>query len=173
MAEAAVPQYESHRLRLHLPGTQQAAWDPGLGAFWLLRIGFTVAPILFGIDKFYNWMVPWKSYLWAGVPDHLPWTATQIMYGVGVIEIIAGLTVLFWPRVGSVLVAGWLAAIVVNLVLVGIDESEYWDIALRDFGLFLGAVSLFFLALKYSGRRREEAPAAVPTQPRATTTRIS
>jgi hypothetical protein len=113
-------------------------------------------------------MVPWKTYLWAGIPDHLPWTATQIMYGVGVVEIIAGLTVLFWPRIGSVLVAGWLAAIVVDLVLVGIDEGEYWDIALRDFGLFLAAVTLFLLSLKYSGRRRREIAEAAPTRPRVT-----
>ncbi|HZP31207.1 MAG TPA: hypothetical protein VFC99_19815 [Acidimicrobiia bacterium] len=153
MAQATTPQYETHRLRLHALGPSSGAtWDPGYGAFWLLRLGFFVAPVLFGIDKFYNWMVPWKSYLWAGAVNNLPGTATQIMYGVGVLEIVAGIVVLLWPRIGSLLVAGWLVAIVVDLVLVGIDENEYWDIALRDFGLFLGAVSLFLLATKYARR---------------------
>jgi hypothetical protein len=59
------------------------------------------------------------------------------------------------PRIGSLLVAGWLGAIITNLVLAGLAENEYWDIALRDFGLFLGAVALFLLAVKFAGRGAE------------------
>jgi hypothetical protein len=146
---------EHRHFALHAPHREDFVRDPGLGAFWILRVGFTVAPILFGIDKFFNWMVTWHNYLWAGVAHNLPGTPTEIMYGVGVVEIIAGLVVLFAPRIGSLLVAGWLGAIITNLVLVGLAENEYWDIALRDFGLFLGAVALFLLAVKYASRRAE------------------
>jgi len=152
MAYSTTTQDERLQRQHTRPSLHDVRRDPAYYAFWLLRIGFFAAPVLFGIDKFFNWMVDWKEYLWAGIPDHLPWTATQIMYGVGVVEIIAGFVVLVMPRVGSLLVAGWLGAIIVNLVLVGFAEDEYWDIALRDFGLFIGAVSLFLLATKYSRR---------------------
>lgn len=129
----------------------EGARDPGFAAFWLLRMGFTVAPILFGVDKFFNWMVEWPQYLWSGAADFLPGTAQQIMYGVGVVEILAGVIVLLTPRIGSLLVAAWLGAIVGNLVIQAVDDPgpEYWDIALRDFGLMTGALALFLLATKY------------------------
>jgi uncharacterized membrane protein YphA (DoxX/SURF4 family) len=134
--------------------------DLSFAAFMLLRTGFGVAPILFGLDKFFNWMVEWPYYLWEGVADALPWSAQQIMYGVGVVEVVAGLLVLVAPRVGGPLVAAWLGTIVVNLVILswlqepveGIGRQEYWDIALRDFGLMIGAVALSLLAFRYSGR---------------------
>ena len=95
-------------------------------------------------------MVNWDSYLWSGVADALNMSAHDVMHVVGVVEIVAGLVVLVRPRWGALLVAGWLATVVVNLVAVGIDtNAEYWDIALRDFGLFLGAVALFRLATVY------------------------
>ena len=128
--------------------------DPGVAAFYLLRAGFVVAPILFGIDKFFDWMVDWKQYLWSGFADFFPGNAHQIMLGIGVVEIIAGLVVLFAPRVGGPLVAAWLGAIVTNLVIVGVADDEYWDIALRDFGLMIGAVALSLLAWKYARPRR-------------------
>ena len=111
-------------------------------AFWLLRIGFTVAPILFGIDKFLDWLVDWRIYLAPEINDLVPGTAHQAMLAVGVVEIIAGLVVALRPRIGAYLVAGWLGGIIVNLLIVG----GYGDIALRDFGLLLGALTLARLA---------------------------
>ncbi len=133
------------------PPTADQMKDPGFAAFWLLRTGFTVAPILFGIDKFLNWMVDWPAYLWTGLADVLPGSAQQIMYAVGAIEILAGIVVFLAPRIGATVVAVWLAGIIANLIAVGISTGRYWDIALRDFGLMLGAVALALLASKYRG----------------------
>jgi len=116
--------------------------NPAFQAFWLLRIGFTVAPILFGVDKFAHVLVNWDTYLAPRIVDHLPWTAHQAMYAVGVIEIVAGLVVFFRPRFGGYLVAAWLAGIIVNLLLI----PGFYDIALRDFGLLLAALTLARLA---------------------------
>jgi hypothetical protein len=116
--------------------------DPVFQAFTLLRIGFTVAPILFGLDKFAHVLVDWDIYLAPRLDDIIPGTAHQAMYAVGVIEIVAGLVVAVLPRYGSLLVAGWLAGIIVNLLLI----PDYYDIALRDFGLLLAALTLFRLA---------------------------
>ena len=116
--------------------------DPAAQAFMLLRIGFTVAPILFGLDKFFNWTVHWPDYLAPWIDDIMPGSAQDFMYFVGVVEIVAGLVVLFSPRFGGLLVAGWLGGIIVSLLLVG----GYGDIALRDFGLLLGALTLARLA---------------------------
>ncbi len=136
-------------------GATIAGRDPGRIAFLLLRSTYTIAPILFGIDKFFNWMVDWDHYLWDGFATFFPGTPDQIMYGVGVIEIVAGLVVLVAPLIGGALVSAWLGGIVVNLILVGIFRGEYWDIALRDFGLMMGAVALTILATRYTplGRR--------------------
>ncbi|HMC71782.1 MAG TPA: hypothetical protein VKJ07_21670, partial [Mycobacteriales bacterium] len=123
--------------------------NPAFQAFWLLRIGFTVAPILFGADKFGHVLVDWDKYLAPRIVDHLPWTAHQVMYGVGVIEIVAGLVVLLRPRFGGYLVAAWLAGIIVNLLLI----PGFYDIALRDFGLLIGALTLARLATAFSPRR--------------------
>ena len=121
--------------------------DPGVQAFTLLRIGFTVAPILFGLDKFAEVLFDnWPAYLATEFNDIIPGSAQDAMYIVGVVEIIAGLVVLVAPRFGGLLVAGWLAGIIVSLLLVG----GYGDIALRDFGLLLGALTLSRLATKYS-----------------------
>jgi uncharacterized membrane protein YphA (DoxX/SURF4 family) len=93
--------------------------DPGFQAFLLLWIGFTVAPVLFGIDKFFNWMTYWPKYLWAGFPHlfgHVP--PQQFMYAVGVVEIAAGVLVLVLPRFAPYVVAGWLGGIITNLVII-------------------------------------------------------
>jgi uncharacterized membrane protein YphA (DoxX/SURF4 family) len=112
-------------------------------AFLLLRIAFTVAPILFGLDKFANVLTDdWTRYLSSEYNSLLPGSADTAMSIVGVIEVVAGLVVAVAPRYGSVLVAGWLGGIIVNLLLVG----GYGDIALRDFGLMLGALTLARLA---------------------------
>ena len=113
-------------------------------AFWLLRAGFTVAPILFGVDKFFNWSVDWPDYLAGWINDIIPGSAQQFMYVVGAIEIVAGLIVLVAPRIGAPLVAAWLGGIVINLLTN--NPPEYYDIALRDFGLMLGALTLARLA---------------------------
>jgi uncharacterized membrane protein YphA (DoxX/SURF4 family) len=114
-------------------------------AFWLLRIGFTVAPILFGIDKFFNWTVTWPDYLAGWINNIMPGSGQDFMYFVGGVEIAAGLLVAFAPRIGAFVVAAWLAGIIVNLLTN--DPPEYYDIALRDFGLMLGALTLGRLAL--------------------------
>jgi uncharacterized membrane protein YphA (DoxX/SURF4 family) len=119
--------------------------DPAFQAFTLLRIAFTVAPILFGLDKFANVMVDWSVYLAPWINDILPGTASQAMHVVGVIEIVAGLAVALRPRYGALLVAAWLGGIIFNLL----TYSGYYDIALRDFGLMLGALTLARLATVY------------------------
>src|SRR3954453_20881185 len=91
--------------------------NPVFQAFWLLRIGFTVAPILFGLDKFLNWLVDWRIYLAPEFNDLIPGNAHQAMLIIGVIEIVAGLVVLVRPKFGGYLVAAWLAGIIVNLLL--------------------------------------------------------
>ena len=129
--------------------------NPAYDAFLLLRTAFTIAPILFGLDKFFNWMVSWERYLWPEVAGWFDTSPETVMDVVGVVEIAAGVMVLLAPRIGSLLVAGWLGTIVTNLVAYGIDtDTEYWDIALRDFGLMVGALALFLLANAYSRRRR-------------------
>jgi uncharacterized membrane protein YphA (DoxX/SURF4 family) len=119
--------------------------DPAYQAFTLLRIGFTVAPILFGLDKFANVMVDWSIYLAPWINDILPGSADDAMYVIGVIEIVAGLCVALRPRYGALLVAAWLGGIIFNLL----TYSDYYDIALRDFGLMLGALTLARLATVY------------------------
>ena len=122
--------------------SQRLTDDPTFQAFWLLRIGFTVAPILFGLDKFANVMTDWDKYLAPWVNDLVPGTAHQAMYAVGVVEVMAGLAVFLVPRFGGYLVAAWLLGIIVNLLSIG----GYADVALRDFGLLLAALTLARLA---------------------------
>ena len=119
-------------------------------AFQLLRTVFTVAPIAFGLDKFANLLTDWESYLAPWVNDLVPGTAHTAMLIVGVVEIVAGLAVAFRPQFGGLLVAAWLAGIIVNLVTMG----EYYDVALRDFGLLVSAVALALLATGRTGSRR-------------------
>ena len=116
--------------------------DPVFQAFALLRIGFTVAPILFGLDKFLDWLVDWEIYLAPEMNDIIPGSANDAMLAVGVIETVAGLVVAVRPRFGGYLVAAWLAGIIVNLLL----QADHYDVALRDFGLLLAAVTLARLA---------------------------
>lgn len=116
----------------------------GNQVFQLLRLTFIVAPILFGIDKFFNWAVDWTDYLAPWVNNIMPGSGQDFMHFVGVVEIVAGLLVAFIPRYGAPVVAAWLAGIVVNLLTV--DPPMYYDIALRDFGLFLAALALTRLA---------------------------
>jgi hypothetical protein len=119
--------------------------DPAYSAYVALRTVFTVAPIVFGLDKFVNLLTyphHWSMYL-AGWIGHLfPGSADQCMYVVGVIEIAAGVLVAVAPRLGAWVVAAWLAGIIFDLLTL----SGHYDVALRDFGLLVGAVALARLA---------------------------
>jgi hypothetical protein len=122
-------------------------------SFVILRSAFTVAPILFGLDKFFNIMVEWPHYLAPWINDMVPGDAQSFMYVVGVIEIIAGLVVAFAPHLGGYLVAAWLSGIVVSL-LTG-QNPDHYDIALRDVGLALAALSLARMATGLRGRSND------------------
>ena len=124
------------------------ASDPAYQGFLVLRAAFTVAPILFGLDKFTNLMTDWDRYLAPVLADPLPVTADQAMYAVGVIEIVAGLVVALHPRLGAAVVAAWLGGIIVNLLLI----PGFYDVALRDVGLLLGAVALQRLSTRFDTR---------------------
>lgn len=132
--------------------------DPGYAAFFILRTVFVVAPILFGLDKFFNLMTDWPHYLVPWIDQILPGDAQTGMHIIGAIEILAGLLVLVAPRIGSWVVALWLAGIITNLVSFGLayDIHDYgigfpmYDVALRDFGLLVAAVALGLLANKYA-----------------------
>jgi hypothetical protein len=128
----------------HRSSAQRLRTDPTFQAFWLMRLGFTLVPIVFGADKFAHVMVNWDKYL---APDVQHWlspfnTVHQTMYVVGAVEIFAGILVLLLPRVGGYVVALWLAGIVVNLAMIG----DYWDILMRDVALFLLALTFARLA---------------------------
>src|SRR5690242_6375243 len=119
--------------------------DPRYQAFALMRLTFTVAPIAFGLDKFFNVLVDWPHYLAPWINDIVPGSGQDFMYLVGAIEILAGISVALKPRYGAYVVAGWLAGIVINLL----TYSGFYDIALRDFGLMLAALTLARLASIY------------------------
>jgi hypothetical protein len=136
-----------------MPDARALRNDPAAQAFLLMRIAFTVAPILFGLDKFANVLTDdWTKYLSSDFNSIIPGSAADAMHIVGIVEIVAGLVVLAAPRFGGYLVAAWLGGIILNLLLIG----GYGDIALRDFGLMLGALSLTRLAAAYAdgGRAR-------------------
>src|SRR3989475_4235201 len=130
-------------------------------AFWLLRVGFTVAPILFGVDKFFNWTVHWPDYLASWINNIQPFASGQdFMYFVGGVEIAAGLLVAVAPRLGAFVVAAWLGGIVTNLLTK--NAPQYYDIALRDFGLLLAALTLARLSLAIVPARKS---GALPARP--------
>src|SRR2546430_10455406 len=122
--------------------------NPAYQSFLILRAGFTAAPILFGLDKFLGLMTDWTRYLAPVFPKTIGVTPELFMRGVGVIEIAAGVLVAIVPRFAAYVVAAWLALIIVNLLVLG----QYLDIALRDFGLMLGALALARLAQSVRGR---------------------
>jgi uncharacterized membrane protein YphA (DoxX/SURF4 family) len=125
-----------------------ALWnDPTYQAWQILRIGFTVAPIIAGLDKFFGLLVNWDQYLAPSIA-HLTPLGNNLMVLVGVIEIVAGVVVALRPRFGGYLVAAWLGGIILNLLLI----PGYYDVALRDFGLLLGALALARLSERFHGR---------------------
>ncbi len=124
----------------------RADWrDPRYQAFALLRVGLTVLPIAFGLDKFFNVMVDWPNYLAPWINDIAPGTGQEFMYFVGVTEIVAGILVALKPRYGAYVVAAWLGGIIINLL----THSGFYDVALRDFGLLVAALILARLASVY------------------------
>jgi uncharacterized membrane protein YphA (DoxX/SURF4 family) len=123
-----------------------ADWrDARYQAYSLLRLAFVVAPIAFGLDKFFNVLVDWPIYLAPWINDIAPGSGQEFMYVVGAIEIVAGISVALKPRYGAYVVAAWLGGIVINLLTL----SGYYDVALRDFGLMLGALTLARLGSVY------------------------
>ena len=136
----------------HMLRSRITTVDPAHQAFLLLRTVFTVAPIVFGLDKFANLLTDWSQYLAPWIDDLVPGTAQQAMYAVGVTEILAGVAVAVAPRFGAWLVAAWLAGIVLNLLTI----PGFYDVALRDFGLLVGAVALARLAARYAPARRDD-----------------
>lgn len=131
--------------------------DPAYQAFLLLRSAFTVAPIVFGLDKFVNVLTDWPGYLAPWVDSLVPGTAQQFMYVVGVVEIAAGILVAVRPLIGGYVVAAWLAGIIVNLLLI----PGFYDVAVRDVGLLLAALALARLAATF--RRTAPRPARTET----------
>ena len=126
---------------------------PAYQAFQLLHWGFVAAPVIMGADKFLNFLTTWEKYLAPSFLTVSPLSAAATMKGVGVVEIIAGLVVALRPRIGAYVVAAWLAGIIVNLLLLG----GYYDVALRDFGLCLGALALARLSATYDRRESKRA----------------
>ena len=123
-----------------------ATSSPAYQAYWILRFGFTVAPILAGLDKFFHLLTNWDQYLPGVVANASPIATHTLMFIVGVIEIVAGIGVWLKPRIFAYVVAAWLALIIINLLLI----PGYFDVALRDFGLLLGALALARLSQQFS-----------------------
>lgn len=125
-------------------------------AYLLLKTVFTIAPILFGLDKFFNILTHWTNYLAPWIDNIVPGDASLAMHLIGVIEIVAGLLVAVAPRWGAYVVALWLLGIIVDLVTFSAfydGAPRFYDIALRDFGLFVAALALAQLAQAHHRRR--------------------
>jgi hypothetical protein len=122
------------------------AHSPAHQAYQILHWGFVAAPVIAGADKFLHLLTDWDKYLAPAFASLSPLGAHSTMLVVGVIEIAAGLIVAVKPRVGAYIVAAWLVGIIVNLLLIG----TFFDVALRDFGLFLGALALGRLSAVYN-----------------------
>lgn len=113
-------------------------------AYFMLRTLYVVAPVLFGLDKFFNLLTYWPDYLAPLATRIVPLSPQGFMYVVGVVEIVAGLLVAWKPRWGSLVVGLWLLGIIVNLIVLG----HFYDVALRDFGLLVGALALNRLSVR-------------------------
>jgi hypothetical protein len=133
---------------LPAPAERGRLADPSFQAFLLLRTVFTVAPIAFGLDKFANLLTDWSTYLAPWINDLVPGNADDAMMAVGVVEVAAGLLVALAPRLGGYVVAAWLGGIIVDLLTL----HDFYDVALRDFGLLVGALALARLARTHARR---------------------
>ena len=127
-------------------GLATIAASPAKQALFILYAGFGLLPILAGLDKFFHWLVNWDQYLAPLATRVIPISGHTFMLVVGVIEIAAGLLVFARPRIGAYVVALWLWGIIVNLLLI----PGFFDIALRDFGLSLGALALARLSAEFN-----------------------
>ncbi len=154
MATSAPPNPTAHNASAVL---HRARSDPRYAAFLLLRIGFAVLPIVFGLDKFTNFRTNWEGYLAPWIVDLSPFGAHGTMLVVGVIEIVAGVAVAIKPRYAAYVVAAWLGGIIINLL----SYPGFYDVALRDFGLLLGALTLARLASVYDRPWQRAAHSAV------------
>ncbi|HEX8794422.1 MAG TPA: hypothetical protein VF765_25935 [Polyangiaceae bacterium] len=125
--------------------------SPAYQAYQVLHIAFVIAPVIAGLDKFADLLTNWDKYLAPGIADILPFSAHAFMMLVGIVEIAAGLVVAVKPRIGAYVVAAWLVAIIINLLMVG----GYLDVALRDVGLCLGAIALARLSLDFDPLKGE------------------
>ncbi len=137
---------ETNGGRTNLQSTTDALRSPSYQAYQILRLGFTVAPIVAGLDKFFHFLVNWDQYVPPIVNNMTGGYGHQVMLAVGVIEIVAGLGVWFKPKIFAYVVAVWLLLIIANLLLI----PGYFDVALRDFGLALGAIALGRLSQEFS-----------------------
>ena len=131
-----------------MPQTLVATSRPAYQAYQILYVGFIVAPLLAGLDKFTHLLTDWDRYLAPVIAGMLPVSGHTFMLFVGLVEITAAVLVAARPRIGAYVVAAWLLGIVVNLLLI----PGYFDIALRDFGLALGALALARLSEEFAGR---------------------
>lgn len=122
--------------------------NPVFQAFTLLRVFFTVGPIVFGLDKFTDWLVDWPTYLAGPIDDLIPGSGHQLIAAVGIIEVVAGITVAIRPRFGAYLITFWLMLIILNLVIV----NRFYDVALRDLGLLIATLALGQLAKVFPPR---------------------
>ena len=120
--------------------------NPTYQAYQILRLGFTVAPIIAGADKFLHMLTNWDKYLSPTANNMLGGNGHTFMLVVGVIEIVAGIGVFFKPRIFAYVVSAWLLLIMMNLLMLG----AYFDVALRDLGLLLGALALARLSMTYN-----------------------
>lgn len=120
--------------------------NPAYQAYRLLHLGFVLVPLIAGLDKFLELLTEWTQYLWPVVPGILGISGEAFMYAVGGIEILAAILVAMKPKIGAYVVAAWLAGIILNLLLLG----EYYDLALRDLGLAVGALALARLAAAFA-----------------------
>jgi hypothetical protein len=122
--------------------------SPSYQAYQILHLAFVVAPLMAGADKFFHFLVNWDQYLSPLVTRMLPMSGHTFMLGVGLIEIVAGLLVAFMPAIGGLVVGVWLCGIILNLLSI----PGYYDVALRDLGLALGAFALSRLATEFDTR---------------------
>lgn len=120
--------------------------EPAYGAFLLLWAGFIAIPLIMGLDKFFNVLANWESYLAPWIENISPFSAHGTMMAIGIVEIIAAVAMILRPRYAAYVVALWLAGIIVNLL----TYSGFYDVALRDFGLMVAAIALALLARGYT-----------------------
>jgi hypothetical protein len=126
--------------------TAARASSPAYQAYQILHVAFVVAPVVAGLDKFFHLLVNWDMYLAPAIANLSPVGGHKLMLAVGVIEVIAGILVAIKPRIGAYVVCAWLLGIIINLLIL----PGFFDIALRDFGLALGALALGRLSQEFS-----------------------